>query len=98
MDDVEILQAGAQVTGQGGIPTGCVVMKPVGEVDGFDSADFALFAEWAVFRGRFAGKFGLAALESPIRGEDRHFVAQLRESFRKRADFFGGAATLKKWI
>jgi len=72
-------------------------MKPVGQVDGFDSADFALFAEWAVFRGRFTGKFRRAAFQAPIRGEDGHFVAQLRESFGKRADFFGGAAKLKKW-
>ena len=72
-------------------------MKPVGQVDGFHGADFALFAERAVFRGRFAAKLGRAALQAPIGGKHGDFVAQLRKAFGKRADFFGRAAKLEKW-
>src|SRR5579859_248000 len=97
VDDVEILQASAQVARQGGIPTGGVVMKPVGEVDGFDAADFTLLAERTVFRGRFTGELREAAFEAPISGEDGDFVAQPRQAFGKRANLFGRAAKLKKW-
>src|ERR1700676_2807692 len=97
VDYVEILQAGAQVARQGGIPAGGVVVKPVRQIDGFYTANFTLPTERAVLGGGFAGKFREAAFETPIRSENGNLVAQLSKPFGKRADLFGRAAKLKKW-
>src|SRR6516162_1698038 len=94
--DIKILQLRPQIFPQPGVPAGCPVMKPFGQIDDRYSASFPRAAVRPLARQRFFRRFLEALLEPPIRRQNAYLVPSAREALGERAHFHGRAAKLKK--
>src|ERR1700674_2777844 len=96
MHHVEVLQARAAETFDGGIPAHCPVTRPCRKIDGLNAIFMATPAKRRSFCRYFPFLSLHAFFQAPVGGEHGYLMAPLSQTSRKGAYLDRGAAELEE--